>query len=245
MIKNEKYIISNYFGLSYENQSKIYNMMVSSLDEKEDNLIIDSIKSIFSCYLDSLKELYETNDKGLKLKSFYVERINNKTSLSVDNFINNKKVTTDEDYKCSFLFNINDYTPAVIENLNKFFDVTYIDDVTFNDFVEGYNSSSYYEQKRFILDLIKNYYIVAYLPESYIPGVNNLNNDFDDLVINLFGRKAFSKYNDLKPIQKVKFIRKFKSDIDDFYRLQTENQERDVKSRRVVKRKHSPSYNHR
>jgi len=245
MLKYEKLILNNYFGLDYRNQEIIFNLMINSLDEEEDRNLISSLKNIFEYYLNDLKELYDINEKGLKLKTFYVERLLDKTSISVENFMNNKKVFTEEDYKGAYLFNINDYNMDVIKSMDKFFDVNYIDEDHAMEFINSYKSSNKYEQKRFILQLIKNYFIVTYLPKDYIPGVNNINNDFDDLVINLFGEEAFKKYNRLKPIQKVKFIRKYKIYIDEFYQSQINNSKKDIKSRRLTKRKHSPSYIHR
>ena len=84
MMKYGKTVIDNFFGFSYENQQKILDTLSSSISEEDQNAK-ESLESIFKPYIDEIKSLYELSDKGLRLKTFYVERIGKRNANSLRN----------------------------------------------------------------------------------------------------------------------------------------------------------------
>ena len=61
-----------------------------------------------------------------------------------------------------------------------------------------------------------------------------MKNDFDDLILHLFGDRVFEQYCDLEPIRKADFIFKFRKEIQIYYYSQNRNKH--TKGDNLIKR---------
>ena len=209
-------------------------MMIESLDEEKDYDLIKALENMLESGLQKIRELYEINVKGLSLKSYYTEKLLNNNREWIDNYLTSSSYYKNSDYKESFFYNCSTYDMNIFNLTNQIFETKKIEPTIVQEFINSFNNSRDNEQKRFIREFITNNYYCAYIPEKYIPGVNIMDNDFDDLIIHLFGYRVFEQYSQLEPIRKADFVFKFKKEISAYYNNQNKNNYN--KQKNLVKR---------
>ena len=234
MIKNEQKIINNFYGINIDLQINIYNMLLESLDEENDIDFIKALENMLESGLRKIRELYELNIKGLSLKSYYTEKLLNNNREYIDNYLTSSSYYKNSDYKESFFYNCRTYNMNIFNLTNQIFETQKIEPNIVQEFINSFSNSRYNEQKNFIRKFITNNYYCTYIPEKYIPGINIMDNDFDDLILHLFGDKVFEQYCQLEPIRKADFIFKFRKEISTYYNNQNKNKFN--KKRNLIKR---------
>ena len=224
MIRNEQIIMDNFYGINNDLQIDIYNMMINSLDEEKDKDVKRSLENMLEHDIKRIKDLYSLNDKGLSLKSYYTEKLLKRNRDYIEDYLTTRDYYRDKDYKENFFYSCGSTFDMRILNLvDGIFETKRVDSNKVLEFIDSFNKSYYEEQNRFIRRFIINNYYCAKLSENYIPGVNMMENDFDDLILHLFGDKVFEMYSQLEPIRKADFIFKFRKEIQIYYNSQNRN----------------------
>jgi hypothetical protein len=223
MIKNEQKVIDNFYGIDFDYKLSIYNNMLLALDKDKDYDLIRALTNMLEYDLKRLKELYDLNNKGLSLKSYYTAKLLKNNREYIDDYLNSSSYYKNEDYKESFFYNSDGYTMHLLDLTNQIFETKKLDEKYVVEFINSFNQARYEEKKRFINLFVRSNYYCAFIPTNYIPGVNMMNNDFDDLILHLFGDKVFEQYSKLEPIRKTDFIFKFRREISTYFNNQSKN----------------------
>ena len=206
MIKNEQKIINNFYGIDNDLKVSIYNMLLNSLDDEKDKDSIRALENMLESDLKKIRELYELNIKGLLLNSHYTAKLLNNNRTYINDYLTSTNYYKNEDYKESFFYNCGCFDMNIIDLTKQIFETKKFDTSIVEEFINSYKNSDSGEQKRFVFKFIRSNYYCAFIPQNYIPGVNMMENDFDDLIIHLFGNKIFEEYSKLEPIRKTDFI---------------------------------------
>lgn len=223
MIKNEDIIIENFFGINNNHQEEIYNMLIDTSKEANEEMLTRSLENTFKDYIKKINKLYEINSKGLLLNSFYTEKILKDNKTFIKEFISNTNYEKLDDYIASFFYNCQTYDLNIINKVNAIFNVKKVNDNIAIEFVNEYKNKLLNNRLSFIRKLIMNNYILTYLSPNYIPGLNNMDNEFDSLIIHLFGDTIYKDYKKLDTIRKIDFIFQFKKEILESYNQQINN----------------------
>lgn len=234
MIKNEQKVIDNFFGIDFDYKLSIYNNMLLALDKDKDYAEIRALTNMLEYDLKRIEELYDLNNKGLSLKSYYTAKLLKNNKEFIDDYLNSSSYYKNEDYKESFFYNCDGYTMHLLDLTNQIFETKKLDEKYVVEFINSFNRAHSEDKKRFINLFIRSNYYCAFIPNKYIPGVNMMNNDFDDLILHLFGDRVFEQYCELEPIRKADFIFKFRREIVSYYRSQNKNKYN--KNKNLVKR---------
>ena len=223
MIKNEQKVIDNFYGIDFDYKLSIYNNMLLALDKDENYAEIRALNNMLEHDLKRIEELYDLNDKGLSLKSYYTAKLLKNNRDYINDYFSSSSYYKNEDYKESFFYNCDGYTMHLLQITDQIFETKKLDEKCVLEFINSFNNAHLEEKKRFINLFIRSNYYCAFIPSKYIPGVNMMDNDFDDLILHLFGDRVFEQYCELEPIRKADFIFKFRKEIQIYYDSQNKN----------------------
>ena len=88
MIKNEQKVIDNFFGIDFDYKLSIYNNMLLALDKDKDYAEIRALTNMLEYDLKRIEELYDLNNKGLSLKSYYTAKLLKNNREFIDDYLN-------------------------------------------------------------------------------------------------------------------------------------------------------------
>jgi hypothetical protein len=228
MIKNEQKVIDNFYGIDFDYKLSIYNNMLLALDKDDDYAEIKALNNMLEHDLKRIEELYDLNDKGLSLKSYYTAKLLKNNRDYINDYFSSSSYYKNEDYKESFFYNCDGYTMHLLQITDQIFETKKLDEKCVIEFINSFINAHPEEKKRFINLFIRSNYYCAFIPSKYIPGVNMMDNDFDDLILHLFGDRVFEQYCELEPIRKADFIFKFRKEIQIYYNSQNKNKHNKV-----------------
>ena len=223
MIKNEQKVIDNFYGIDFDYKLSIYNNMLLALDKDENYAEIKALNNMLEHDLKRIEELYDLNEKGLSLKSYYTAKLLKNNRDYINDYFSSSSYYKNEDYKESFFYNCDGYTMHLLQITDQIFETKKLDEKCVIEFINSFTNAHPEEKKRFINLFIRSNYYCAFIPSKYIPGVNMMDNDFDDLILHLFGDRVFEQYCELEPIRKADFIFKFRKEIQIYYDSQNKN----------------------
>ena len=215
MLKNEKIIKENFFGMNIRDQRRLYATLIKEMvtikNQGIDTSYLANFPNIFSSYLERKEELYKIREVVQKLNKHQTDIIFKKNKLEFLHYATFRKYTQAIGLTLNKFFNY-----YAFEYNNAFFEFDKVETVTIMEFINSFKTAKINEKLKFLEEFRDCYEILEKMPYE-LPDEKLISEDFDDVIKRIFGTPALEWYKALLPHQKIDFLKTFGHSIVFYY----------------------------